>query len=101
MRVPKAKASELVLTPFILSSFIEGEARHTKTFAEIAREIAVGRFLVTEPIVLLVGGETTITVTGKGMGGRHQELVLGAMPRLKGLRNCLRFHRHRWCGWNK
>ena len=30
------------------------------------------------PLVLLSGGETTVTVTGKGRGGRNAEFLLGA-----------------------
>jgi glycerate-2-kinase len=32
-----------------------------------------------------MGGETTVTVTGKGVGGRNQELVLGAVRQVAGL----------------
>ena len=32
--------------------------------------------MTKKPIVLLAGGETTVTVTGKGKGGRNQEMVL-------------------------
>ncbi|MEQ1531317.1 MAG: MOFRL family protein, partial [Methylococcales bacterium] len=31
---------------------------------------------ITEPIALVAGGETTVTVTGNGLGGRNQELAL-------------------------
>jgi len=33
--------------------------------------------------VLIFGGETTVTVTGKGRGGRNQELVLGAIREIE------------------
>jgi len=32
--------------------------------------------------ILLIGGETTVKVTGKGIGGRNQEVVLGALKEL-------------------
>jgi glycerate-2-kinase len=32
----------------------------------------------------VAGGETTVTVTGEGTGGRNQELVLAATPKLAG-----------------
>lgn len=37
----------------------------------------------TNHSVLLAGGETTVTVQGKGQGGRSQELVLASLPYLK------------------
>jgi glycerate 2-kinase len=30
--------------------------------------------------MVLAGGETTVTVRGKGVGGRNQEVALGALP---------------------
>ena len=67
----------------ILSTFIEGEARHVgSVFAGIARELAASSRPVPPPAALLAGGETTVTVTGPGRGGRNQELVLQASKRL-------------------
>lgn len=37
------------------------------------------------PMAVVSGGETTVRVTGKGRGGRNQELVLGAVEKLSGL----------------
>ncbi len=36
------------------------------------------------PACLIAGGETTVTITGKGIGGRNQELALGAVTELSG-----------------
>ncbi|MEM3041262.1 MAG: glycerate kinase [Nitrososphaerota archaeon] len=80
------KASSLNLSPLILSSFLEGEARHVGTvFAGLAREMQTSGSHISKYDVILAGGETTVTVTGKGRGGRNQELVLSASVRLKGL----------------
>ena len=38
-----------------------------------------------KPIVILAGGETTVTVRGHGKGGRNQELVLSASLRINKL----------------
>jgi len=85
-----ARARGLGLTPVILSDAIEGEARDVAlVHAAIARQIAAGRFIVSEravrpPVVLLSGGETTVTVTGKGRGGRNAEFLLALAVALNG-----------------
>ncbi len=38
---------------------------------------------------MIAGGETTVRVTGRGKGGRNQELALAAVDRLSGSDNCL------------
>ena len=86
LKAADAKARELGLNSLILSSFIEGEARHVGTvFASLARESVVSEGVLRKPVVVLAGGETTVTVTGTGIGGRNQELVLSASLRIKGL----------------
>jgi hydroxypyruvate reductase len=61
----------------ILSDAIEGEAREAAhVHAAIAREILNRNRPFPKPIVLLSGGETTVTLTGKGKGGRNSEFLL-------------------------
>lgn len=61
----------------ILSDAIEGEAREVaKVHAAIAREIAAHDRPFAKPVVLLSGGETTVTLRGKGRGGRNAEFLL-------------------------
>ena len=58
----------------ILSDAIEGEAREAAhVHAAIAREIQSRNRPFTKPVVLLSGGETTVTISGKGKGGRNSE----------------------------
>jgi glycerate-2-kinase len=40
-----------------------------------------------KPMCFIAGGETTVTVTGTGIGGRNQELALAAALELDGLEN--------------
>jgi len=81
------EASDEGLDSLILSSSIEGEARHVGTvLAGIAREIQDSGQPVTKPGIVIAGGETTVTVTGDGLGGRNQETVLSAALRIEGLR---------------
>jgi glycerate 2-kinase len=61
----------------ILSDAIEGEAREAAhVHAAIAREVLSRNRPFQKPIVLLSGGETTVTLTGKGKGGRNSEFLL-------------------------
>ncbi|MBP9718996.1 MAG: DUF4147 domain-containing protein, partial [Candidatus Levybacteria bacterium] len=68
------KANELGVKPRIYSDKFQGDAK------------VVGEQLIRETQaneVLLVGGETTVKVTGSGKGGRNQTLVLAALPFVK------------------
>ncbi|MDB5535583.1 MAG: glycerate kinase [Devosia sp.] len=61
----------------ILSDSIEGESRDVaQVHAAIAREISARNRPFKKPIVLLSGGETTVTLRGKGRGGRNAEFLL-------------------------
>src|SRR5438132_58407 len=74
-----AAARAAGITPVILGDAIEGEAKDVAlVHAGIARQAAAGRLIVGEralalPLVLLSGGETTVTVRGNGRGGRNVE----------------------------
>jgi glycerate 2-kinase len=69
----------------ILGDAIEGEARDVgKVFAGIARQVAARDQPFQAPCVLLSGGETTVTVRGKGRGGRNVEFLLSLAIALEG-----------------
>jgi len=73
-------------TPYILGDSIEGEAREVgKAFAGIARQAALRGQPFKAPCVLLSGGETTVTIKGKGRGGRNVEFLLALGVALDGL----------------
>jgi hydroxypyruvate reductase len=60
-----------------LSDAIEGEARDVgQVLAAIALQVANRGQPFVAPCVLLSGGETTVTVTGHGRGGRNVECLL-------------------------
>jgi len=68
-----------------LSIQITGEAREAgRIFGAIARDIQGNSLPFTPPVALVAGGETTVTVRGKGKGGRNQELVLAAATKING-----------------
>jgi hydroxypyruvate reductase len=61
----------------ILSDAIEGEARDVaRVHAAIAREVAERGRPFSRPVVILSGGETTVTLRAKGRGGRNSEFLL-------------------------
>lgn len=73
-----AKYAEAAGIPsVILSDSIEGEARDVgAVHAALVREIATRNRPFTKPVVILSGGETTVTLKGKGRGGRNGEFLL-------------------------
>ena len=74
-----AAAQAQGLRTLILGNALEGEARHVgMVHAGLARQVALHGQPAPAPLVLLSGGETTVTVTGQGRGGRNAEFLLGA-----------------------
>ena len=70
---------------YVLGDAIEGEARDVgKVLAGIALQVAERGQPVKPPCVLLSGGETTVTVTGQGRGGRNVEFLLSLGVALNG-----------------
>ena len=70
----------------ILSDAIEGEAREVAhVHAAIAREVAKRNRPFRKPVVILSGGETTVTLKGKGRGGRNSEFLLSFALDIDGL----------------
>lgn len=70
----------------ILSDSIEGESRDVaQVHAAMAREIASRNRPFAKPVVLLSGGETTVTLRGKGRGGRNAEFLLALAIAIDGV----------------
>jgi hydroxypyruvate reductase len=81
----EAKAKELGYSTLKLSTRLEGEAREiAHVHSAIAKEILSSGEPVKAPACVIAGGETTVTVRGKGKGGRNQEMVLAAALQLGG-----------------
>ena len=73
------------VTPLILGDAIEGEAREVaKVMAGMALQTVRHGQPAPAPCVLLSGGETTVTVRGKGRGGRNAEFLLALAVALNG-----------------
>jgi hydroxypyruvate reductase len=73
------------VTPVILGDAIEGESREVAlVHAGIARQVKRHGQPAKAPCVLLSGGETTVTVRGRGHGGRNSEFLLALAVALNG-----------------
>jgi glycerate 2-kinase len=81
-----AKAARAAgIAPLILGDSIEGEARDVAlVHAGIARQVARYGQPGEPPLLLLSGGETTVTVKGQGRGGRNAEFLLALAVALDG-----------------
>ncbi len=74
------------VTPAILGDSITGEAREVaKVMAAIAREIRSYGSPFKAPVALISGGECTVTVRGRGQGGRCSEFLLSLAVELDGM----------------
>jgi glycerate 2-kinase len=79
-------ASGLGFGTLVLSTVLEGEAKEIGTvYAAIASEIISSGNPLLMPACVIGGGETTVTVRGKGKGGRNQEMALRVAERISGL----------------
>ena len=72
-----AEARRQGVEAVILSDSVEGEAREVgSVHAAIAREVATRDRPFKKPVLILSGGETTVTLRGRGKGGRNSEFLL-------------------------
>ncbi len=82
----KREAESLGYNTVILSSCVQGEAREVaRVVTAIGKEVLASGQPAAPPACILMGGEPTVTLRGKGKGGRNQELVLAAAFDLRGL----------------
>jgi len=78
--------AEAGIRPIILGDTYTGEASVVaQVFAALTREIRTHNSPWTAPVVLLSGGETSVTVHGSGRGGRNTEFLLSLALALDGL----------------
>lgn len=81
----RREAAAMGLNVLYLGDRIEGEARDVaKVHAAIALEIAARGEPARKPCLLLSGGETSVTVRGRGRGGRNVEFLLALAIALSG-----------------
>ncbi|MCB2054326.1 MAG: DUF4147 domain-containing protein, partial [Geminicoccaceae bacterium] len=78
-------ARQAGFTPHILGDAIEGEARDVaKVMAGMVKQMRRHGQPFGAPAVLLSGGECTVTVRGKGRGGRNVEFLNALAVELEG-----------------
>lgn len=78
-------AKQLGFSVALVETGVEGEAREVGArLADVARELKNKGDL---PAIAILGGETTVTVRGNGLGGRNQELALAAAMAIDGMQN--------------
>ncbi|MEM2757519.1 MAG: glycerate kinase, partial [Sulfolobales archaeon] len=86
LKAMEDEARRLGYNTLILTSMMEGEAKDVGKFlAGIMKNIKFYDEPIKKPAAILVGGETTVTVRGKGIGGRNQELALSVAISIAGL----------------
>ena len=84
----RRKANELGFETAVLSTRVSGEAsqmgRRLAAQARSARAAAGGQPGAGKRLCLISGGETTVTVKGRGLGGRNMELALAFALEIEG-----------------
>ncbi|MFW5486843.1 MAG: glycerate kinase type-2 family protein [Desulfovibrio sp.] len=79
-----AKAKELGYNAQPLTAQLSGEARNAAhTLADIAKDVAGNDMFLPKPACIIVGGETVVTLQGKGKGGRNQEMALAFLENMR------------------
>ena len=74
------------VAPLVLGDSVTGESSEVaKVFAALARQVRQHAHPVKPPAALISGGETTVTLRGKGRGGRCTEFLLSLAISLEGL----------------
>jgi hydroxypyruvate reductase len=82
------RATRLGFQALLLTTALKGESREVaKVLAALLRQMRRSGHPLSPPACLLLGGETTVTVRGKGKGGRSQELVLAGAIAIAGGRD--------------
>ena len=77
------QAKESGFNTLLLTTYLEGEAREAGRFmASILRQVVYHGQPIPRPACIIAGGETTVTILGDGLGGRNQEVALGAAAHL-------------------
>ncbi len=84
LRGARREAERRGFEAFILTSTDEGEARAAaRSYVAFIASLACSMSGAPMPFCLLAGGELTVSVTGRGTGGRNMEFVLAALVEMR------------------
>ena len=83
-------AKQNQMSAYLMTTSLNGEAREAgRVLVSLMEQIRKDNTPFQAPVCLVFGGETTVTLQGTGLGGRNQELALGALRELAGLEDVL------------
>ena len=86
------RAGRLGFRTLIVTTALQGESREVaRALSAFLLEIRRSGIPIPPPACLLFGGETTVTVRGKGKGGRNQELALAGAIAIAGAEDLVIF----------
>jgi len=83
LNASKSMATVLGFKTYIIDSEMHGDVENICESVLNTAMAFKNNNEITKPVCLLYGGETTIKVSGEGMGGRNQHLALLAATRLR------------------
>lgn len=87
-RAVAAECEENGYTPVILTDQLNCQAKEAGTFLAA---IAKTHYQTGKKLAFIAGGETVVQLTGKGKGGRNQELALSGAVGIAGMENVALF----------
>ena len=80
----REKAVSMGYETYLLSSSVTGEAREiAKFYSALARDVSSLLDRSGRPVCIIAGGETTVTLSGSGKGGRNQEMALSFLDEIR------------------
>ena len=84
LKAAQKKAAVMGYDTVILSSQIIGEAKEVaRVLCGIAKDVKKYGLLANTPACIIAGGETTVTLRGRGKGGRNQEAALAFLAEIE------------------
>jgi glycerate 2-kinase len=88
LRAVAHTAQSIGLRTILSRPALVGEAQEAAhRFSRLAKPYTMGKKTSTRPVCIIAGGEPTVTVTGRGKGGRAQEFAAAAAFDLDGVPN--------------